>query len=264
MSQSIKVDFKTALETSPLPEAFMSNFGMGRRTFASVSGSFEAEIGLDFLSDTTVKDTKESVIKRVSVVIEDTLNSDKHALRIEARETVAGDISKALQDKLGCSKVRVDLNAIEHPEEAVRRGVSVSLRDADFTAPKLLSEVSFEGYVSVGFALLGTILVYGFVRLFFGEVIGLFVALIASAFGYQVRQQAGYYNSRRPTRRTTSASADIGPILDAPISIAADTFEAGKQVLDATHIGDSISDAADIADGVSTIFDALGSLSDIF
>lgn len=263
IAANIKVDFSAKLETTSLSEALKSKLGMGQRSFASVSGSFDAEFNRSLLSDATSEDVRESIIEKVRESIKDTLAIDKRALRIEARETIAGDISKALQDKLGCSEVRLDLGTIEYPQEVIEEGVTVLLRDGDFVAPKLLSEVSTEGYFAVGAILVMTLLGYGFVRLFFGEVIGLFVALIASAFGYNVAHEAGYYNSRRPSRRS-SGVPDIGPILDGPISAAADAVQAGAHAMDGADIGDAISGAADIADGVGTIFDVLGGLSDIF
>jgi hypothetical protein len=276
VSQDFKVDFEADVEITSFSDALKSKLGMGQRSFATVSGSFSAQFDRGMLSDAITSDAKESIVGKVKESLEETLKRDKKTLRLEAREALELDLSKGLQEKLGNSKVQVTVDSIEYPEpaDAFVSGVSVSLREGDFVAPKLSSEVPVEGYFAVGGVLVLTLLGYGFVRLFFGEVIGLFVALIASAFGYSVAHQPGYYNSGRPRRRTGAALPDVGPIVD----VAGELVQAGAHRMDASEITDGISSAVDAAgsigdavggigdtvDGIGTVFDIFGALSDIF
>jgi hypothetical protein len=260
--QTVTTDFEAKVDLSSLTETLKSKLGMGKKSYALLSGALEFPAEQQLFSGSSSGDFKNALVTRVKDSLQGALANEKKALKLEDTDTVANDFSRELKEKLGVSKANVTISSVEYPETATP-GVTVSLRDGQFVAPKIIEELPPGSYFAIAAALGFTVLVYGFIRLVFGEVIGLFVVLVASAFGLANARvyEAGHYSTRRPRRSGGVSVTDMqasGPDL----SLAGEVVgEVGGLVVDAASSFDSVGDGLD---AVGTIFDALGGLSDIF
>jgi hypothetical protein len=260
--RTLTADFEARVDLSTLTETLKSKLGMGKKSYALLSGALEFPAEQQLFSGSSSGDFKNALVTRVKDSLQGTLVNEKKALKLEDTETVAADLSRELKEKLGLTHVHAAISSVEYPETA-NAGVSVSLRDGQFVAPKIIEELPLGSYFAIAAALGFTVLVYGFIRLAFGEVIGLFVVLVASAFGLANARvyEAGHHSTRRP-RRSGSVSGAHGPVSGPDLSLAGEVVgDLGGVVVDAAGSLDSIGDGLD---GVGTLFDALGALSDIF